>query len=371
MNEHHTDTTQLRPCARRFASCFGLPLLSAMTLLLVLTAQVHAATATADMMSGGSDVSLVFGQGTSTLYAYTEVKKPTQSGPNSTSSINTNGTSAGVLTAAGQSITVKRGIVNQNSFTYSPVVGVTNSAKPPIPNGQNVGTQTVYSTSAPQGGGSAKADAGFQNWSGRPDAVVASGTLTAPPQGVLVGAAAASAVDPISIAPGVYPYAQSIDVSLQLDNLDQTGGVALYALDSRLTNLDSFFASGEPLDQALWAMTIFANNVPNSLSDLTVQFYINPLARSMGILNPSYSDSQIATNVESAVRIRRWCGFAGRVQSVSRGHDVHRATARRHDQLRHWNGRKRAADPRAGGLDPAGDGRSGTAVEPPATKLHI
>jgi len=79
-----------------------------------------------------------------------------------------------------------------------------------------------------------------------------------------------------------------------------------FALDSRFfPNPDMFYESGEPFTQALWSLSISTNGVLNSNTDndLDVEFQVNPLARSLGVLNPSMSDSQISADVRVAFQV--------------------------------------------------------------------
>lgn len=306
-------------------------LLAALTSAAFLSVCSHAqaGTASADMRTG-KELTAVFIQGsTSTLYAYSQVIQPSPVGPNASSSYGFNGAFTFPAAAVpGQSIVVKSGIINQNKTFYSPVVGVTNAGKPPIPAGQTDGTQSVSSNSR-LGGGGASGFAFYHANSGIvPDSVQATGTLTPPTTGFLVGAAAASAVDPALIPPGSYPYPILIDADFQMDDSNESGGVNVFALDSRFTDLDTFYERGEPLDQSLWAMVIYTSGIPHNKSDITLAFYVNPAARSLGILNPALSNQQIADNAidalsvnDGVVELDNFSPFAAGTMFAVRGQD--------------------------------------------------
>jgi len=70
--------------------------------------------------------------------------------------------------------------------------------------------------------------------------------------GAGTGRATGAAFDPVMLRPGVYPYQEIIDASLQLDTPLDTGGVLFFAVDSRLTDPATFYADGEPLENTLW-----------------------------------------------------------------------------------------------------------------------
>ena len=54
--------------------------------------------------------------------------------------------------------------------------------------------------------------------------------------GAGTGRATGAAFDPVMLRPGVYPYQEIIDASLQLDTPLDTGGVLFFAVNSRLTD---------------------------------------------------------------------------------------------------------------------------------------
>jgi hypothetical protein len=104
-----------------------------------------------------------------------------------------------------------------------------------------------------------------------------------------VGEAAGAAFDPFEVDPGTYlDYQYTVNASLQLDQMGDFGGVTFFALDSRLmpssAALDAFYQRGQPFDEALWVLSLSANGVPGSPSDIAVHFRINPQAIADNIL---------------------------------------------------------------------------------------
>jgi hypothetical protein len=117
----------------------------------------------------------------------------------------------------------------------------------------------------------------------------------------VTGSAAAAAFDPFSVSPGTFSsYQYTINANLQLDQVGDYAGITFFALDSRFTDPDLFYANSEPFNEALWSLTIASQVVPASPSDLDVKFSINPSARLLGILNPSMTDDQIGSLVQNA-----------------------------------------------------------------------
>ena len=123
-----------------------------------------------------------------------------------------------------------------------------------------------------------------------------------------IGKAAGAAFDPVSVSPGTYAYQEVIDASLQLDNVLDTGGVTFFAVDSRLTDPDTFYALGEPLNTTLWYLTVAENGALTSLSDLLdpTKFDVTFKINDRTLLNPvdssgtPYTDAMIASSVRNA-----------------------------------------------------------------------
>lgn len=280
-----------------------LVLCSLITGTCCIPASLQAATANADMIDESS-YSEIWVNGTNTLYAYSQLAVPAV-GPNATTTHTINNASApAVGVVAGASITSYHGLL-LTKYVYSPVVGVTGVAKAVLPAGQTSGGERVSSSSsAPQGEAYAAAAYNTHSAFYLSDNMLSTATLTARPGNTVVGASAAYANDPETIpTPGTYSYDPMVDGSLVLDDPSQTGGISWFAVDSRETNLASWEANGQPASDTLWELTISASGIPQSPSDLTVNFYLNPQDASLGILSTSYTQSQIQANVLNAVTV--------------------------------------------------------------------
>jgi len=268
-----------------------------------LPASLRAATANADMIDRSSYTTLLV-NGTNTLYAYSQLAVPAV-GPNSDVGHDINFAAApAVGVVAGASISSTHGLFPPVTSVYSPVVGVSGVAKAVLPANQKYGGEDVYSSStAPQG--RAYGDAAYKtSHTLLPDSMSAYATLTATPGNGVTGASAAYANDPETIpTPGTYSYDPVVDGCLELDDPSQTGGISWFAVDSRETNLGSWEANGQPASQTLWELTISASGIPQSPSDVTVNFYLNPQDASLGILGTAYTQSQIQANVLNAVTV--------------------------------------------------------------------
>jgi len=253
-------------------------------------------------MMDGLDTSLLFVNGTNTLYAYSELAQPAV-GPNAYTSHTINkAPAAAVGVVAGASISSWHGLVKS---VYSPVVGITNVAKTPLPAGQASGGETVYSASqALQGSAYSLASYLANDSSFSPDGVAANPVLKATPGYRVTGASAAYANDPMTFSSsGTYSYDPTVDGSISLDDPSQTGAINMFALDSRETDEADWEAAGQPYTETLWELTISANGIPQSKSDVTVNFYLNPQDASLGILSTSYTQSQIEQNVINAITV--------------------------------------------------------------------
>jgi hypothetical protein len=278
-------------------------------LILLSSTHTWAATAEGDLF-GGSDMSRVLVRGSTTLYAYSEVLKPNPAGPNKSSTYSVTGLAdvSPVPVIAGKKVIIKSGVINTNTATYTPVVGVEKKDKPDIPAEKGSASQQVNSRSyIPPDGGSASATARFftvKQLVGTSDTVFAIGLLSSPgPDIAAVGGAGAYANDPGFLEPGQYRYDDlTINTTLQIDQPSETAGVSFYALDGRLTDLNTFNDRDEPLEESLWALTLFVDHSPLSKSDVRVEFRVNPLAREMGFLNPAMSDQAIADAVSNSLQ---------------------------------------------------------------------
>jgi hypothetical protein len=269
-----------------------------LVVLLTLTVAASAGSVSGDIDTGFRMNSL--GGGTSSYFVHSAITAPPPAVVNQTSKFFQFAKKTTVLqdpipAAPGVSINVSRGFLG-GSASFSPVLGTGNQNKPP----KGVLLEQAQSQSMAQGRfatGKASQLPPRTRFAGQ---ISAEGRI-APDGAAITATAAGAAFDPYSVAPGTYAYNQTVNATLKLDNSTQSGGTTLFALDSVFTNLDTFYERGQPVNEALWALTLFAPSGPATPSNLVVDFQVNPLARSLGILNPSLSDGQIKANVQNAV----------------------------------------------------------------------
>jgi PEP-CTERM motif len=104
-------------------------------------------------------------------------------------------------------------------------------------------------------------------------------TTANPPPG---GSAAAQAIDPFEVPSGTaYVYDPTVTGSVELDTANAAAGFAAFALDSSVfttDSLDNFVDDGAPLDQTLWYLSVGSDQPTASISDVFVNFQLNPLA---------------------------------------------------------------------------------------------
>ena len=250
-----------------------------------------------------SDVSTIYrgfeiNDGGSSFFAYSRQDSPNASGPNADTRFAEHGV-AGFISPVpveqGTQINVTRYLVITDS--YSPVVKATSASKPSGGDSDFLNSYSALGSNPVVDGSASVALSGISH------TYVAAAIGEIVPGGSAKGAAAGAVFDPSTVAPGAYPYSPTLDVSFQLSNIYESGGADAYALDSRLTNMDTFVSRGQPLSETLWHLTIGTSGPTTSPSNLEVNFAINPLARSLGILNPAMSDSQIATAVRNALTL--------------------------------------------------------------------
>jgi hypothetical protein len=178
-----------------------------------------------------------------------------------------------------------------------PVAGIRGLAKPAVPVPPNNAGQSGSSTTG--------AFMGLAAFTTPTNRISAGGT------GAGTGRAAAAAFDPIAVSPGSYQYQATIDASLQLDGPDDAGGILFFAVDSRTTDLQTFYQMGEPLDQTLWYLSIAEQGPVFSTADLfdpakfDVTFKINdPALVDATMPNGSaYSDAAIAAALLNAFTV--------------------------------------------------------------------
>lgn len=119
------------------------------------------------------------------------------------------------------------------------------------------------------------------------------GRITAVGTGQGIGRAAGAAFDPVPLySPGLYDYQEVIDASLTLDTPLDVGGLLYFAVDSRMTDPLAFYAAGQPLDATLWYLSISANGILSSLSDLQdpARFSVSFRINDRSLLDPRMSD---------------------------------------------------------------------------------
>jgi len=182
--------------------------------------------------------------------------------------------------------------------TYGPAVGLRGLPKPPPATALQELMQSRSSTLA----ASAVAQAGMVVAGPAPPFIFVRGELQ-PPGTTARGAAAGAAFDPFEVAPGVYPYAETVNASFQLDGPEEFGGVVFFAVDSRFSNPETFYARGQPFEEALWALSLFADSPVSDPSQLQVDFLVNPQARALGVFNPSLTDAQLTAAVRAAITV--------------------------------------------------------------------
>jgi hypothetical protein len=89
--------------------------------------------------------------------------------------------------------------------------------------------------------------------------------------------------DPIQLSSSITGYQYTINANLQAGP-GGDAGVEYFAVDSRLTDPFTFVGNGQPVSDALWALSIIDPGTLSSPSGLLVYFTINPLAVSDGLL---------------------------------------------------------------------------------------
>jgi len=98
----------------------------------------------------------------------------------------------------------------------------------------------------------------------------------------VAGKAAAAAYDPVTIPGGsTYSYAPTVSASVQVDDLTTSAGTVSYALDSNTFtsgDLDTFPTGSPSMDPTLWYLGLSADGPVASVSDLGIDFELNPVA---------------------------------------------------------------------------------------------
>jgi hypothetical protein len=96
------------------------------------------------------------------------------------------------------------------------------------------------------------------------------------------GKAAGAAYDPTSVPGGSsYSYQPLMDASIQTDGIGSTASAMVYAVDSYVftsDNVANFLDDGAPFANSLWELGVSASGAVSSVSDLDVEFDLNPMA---------------------------------------------------------------------------------------------
>jgi hypothetical protein len=96
------------------------------------------------------------------------------------------------------------------------------------------------------------------------------------------GKAAGAAYDPFIVPGGAtYTYAPAVDASVECDDTSSFASAMAYAVDSTTftsDDLDNFPEDGAPMNQTLWFVGVSADGPIASVSDLGIDFELNPLA---------------------------------------------------------------------------------------------
>jgi hypothetical protein len=255
-----------------------------------------------DINSGSKTIGVGKG-GNSAFFAFSELTKPA-AGPNQSSryEVLDNGKLVNpppLNPVPEPKVQINVGF-NGKTFSYTPLVKLDPVPKPT----PTISIQQLVSTSGNiLAEGAARGDAAYVVFN-KGDFLTADGNLF-PKNQAITGKAAGASFDPYQVSVGSHPYQQTIDAKFDLGNPTQSGGLTYYAVDSRFTDVDTFFERGQPFSAALWALSIVAPGGPvKSVSDLQVNFMVNPLARSTGDFNPSLTDAQIQAAVESAIVVK-------------------------------------------------------------------
>jgi len=269
----------------------------------------------ADIATGGGQAPATGGAATQSLFTYSQLIAKGAGGPNvsvSDNFFNAANVSTGNAPSTANPLFPKvPGIfIFVGPATYSPLVGyggvVAGSAPPTAkPTAATTPAGTVRETLESLSNG-VLAQATYRlPTAANPGGLIRAATNFVPVPGSTARAAAA-AFDPFTISSGssFTNYQYDINATLQNDPHGMSG-IVFFALDSRLTKpptatgVNTFYAQGQPLQNTLWSLTILATGpLTSSLSNLDVNFMINPMARSLGFLDPSMTDKEISAEIK-------------------------------------------------------------------------
>ncbi|MGD0464618.1 MAG: hypothetical protein ABSB74_19205 [Tepidisphaeraceae bacterium] len=302
-------------------------------------ARAHAAEAAASTVSGVVPHALPAGGGTTEQFAYSEQTLPTPDGPNTTvTHVITGETIA--LDSTGNPIPLPNPIPGGDQYYFNPtstpgsapdlnpgvnIIASRGVATPPFgptvkagPNAKIVyipppnPMTATYSTPlkdvlTSKSGGGNEIGAATYNAIGQLNpatralqgpGVLASGFVRAAPG--IAGRAAGAAFDPFELDQDISNYQENVTVSVDAGPME-SAGATVFALDSRYTDLSTFYERGEPFSEALWSLSISGSDLLDDPSDLTVSFQINPAALADGVL---FHDNGFGVNDLSAAAIQ-------------------------------------------------------------------
>ena len=264
----------------------------ASTLLLVFSGQSLAAVAQADLEQ---KYGFGTGAGTSSRFsAYSNETLPLARGPNDFTfyKIQYSGqqppfgnptTVTPVPVDNGATIKIPTGLFGWGAGrTYTPIVSMKNQPKPD-------NTNAIYDMSLSSTSFWFSGRTYCYSKDGKINISASTGIL-APPDAKAAGQAAAEASDPIRVyRASPVLYAPILGAEVQLDNLDQSGGVAVYATDTWIDpSSNGWEYESDPV--SLWRLTMNAAGPVSSVSQLNVTFDFNPSA-----LNEIQFGSYLAT----------------------------------------------------------------------------
>jgi hypothetical protein len=228
--------------------------------------------------------------GTVSVFAYSIQTAPAMMGPNQmkTSTVVRNGVTSHpnpgtVTTGRGSSISVTRSLGpgrGNVTNTYGPPTIAIRRAPKPVITGDEV---QVISSSGLFGGSGLAVGPGANN---TPPAGIGAAAFSFAARGDR-GDAAGEAIDPVLILGGSeYDYAPEINITISIDDPEESGGVDYYATDSSIysADLDDFIADPS---ESLWFLAVG----DSASTGITEDFDLNPLAFSEITFPTSYLSS--------------------------------------------------------------------------------
>jgi hypothetical protein len=141
--------------------------------------------------------------------------------------------------------------------------------------------------------------------------ISAKASILAPKGTPVAGQAAGEAIDPIPVYNSTpVQYAPIFGAEVQLDDMNQSGGAAIFATDTYIDpNADNWDYESDPT--SMWRLTMNADGPVSSVSDLNVTFDFNPAALNEITFNsylaslpgyyPGISNANLALLIDSQV----------------------------------------------------------------------